>query len=270
MPVFESTADDVLGLWATAPQAAPVSFGLEAESATPAAEIYRTRLPASPDEAQKVIESSESVFLSVNAALDNVPARLDDLVERANHQKQVSGVNFAVGSLEQERGPEGELLDLLAEADRGGTGELNFGIGDLTSQAWEAARAQFDALIAQIDRDVLHFAWVETLVSDQLVAHTTVAWSGDMQTVWSAGVNAEQSKLHEGTLSIVTRTRHLRLRLFVTVASGSVKVAGLMAAPGGAVLALPAVYQYVTKIVAQARELQSIQLPQGETNGNQP
>ena len=269
MPVFESTADDVLGLWAATPPAGAVSFGLDAESAAPAGELYRTRLPAGPDAAQEVFESSAAIFARVNAALDDVPARLDGLVDRVNRQKQAAGLNFAVGSLEQETGPEAELLDLLAEADRGGTSELNFGIGDLASQAWDAARAQFDALIAQIDRDVLHFAWVETLVSDQLVAHTTVAWSGDMQTVWSAGVNAEQSKLHEGTLSIVTRTRHLRLRLFVTIASGSVKVAGLMATPGGALLALPAVYQYVTKIVAQARELQSIQLPQGETNGNQ-
>jgi hypothetical protein len=269
MPVFESTADDVLGLWTAAPQAAPLSFGLDAESAAPAGELYRTRLPDGPDAAQKVFDDSAAIFARVNSALDNIPARLDGLVERANHPKQAAGLNFAVGSLEQETGPEAELLDLLAAADRSGTGELNFGIGDLTGQAWDAARAQFDALIAQIDRDVLHFAWVETLIADQLVARTTVAWSGDTQTAWSAGVNAEQSRQHEGTLSIVTRTRHLRLRLFVTVASGSVRVAGLMATPGGAMLALPAVYQYVIKIVAQARELQSIQLPQGETNGNQ-
>ena len=84
-----------------------------------------------------------------------------------------------------------------------------------------------------------------------------------METQWQTDITPEQSSLHENSLMTAARTRHLRLRLFVTVATGSIKVASLMVSPGGPVLALPAVFQYVTQIVAQARELQSIQTPQG-------
>ncbi|HEY3312127.1 MAG TPA: hypothetical protein VGK00_10855 [Anaerolineales bacterium] len=261
MPVFESSAEDVLGLWAETPQAGAVSFGMGEESLPPEVEVYRVNLPGDPQVARAVFEHTEAVFERMQAALDDVPDRLDGLVQRtqAAGQQQAGGVSFSAPALELEPGPEGELLGMLAEADQGAMGGLSFGLGDLASEAWEQAKAQFKALMAQIDRDVLHFAWVETNISGQLVARTSVDWSGDVQTVWSEGVGPDQASLHERTLNSATLTRHLRLRLFVTVASGAVKVAGLMAAPGGVVLALPAVYQYVTKIVAQARELQALQ-----------
>jgi hypothetical protein len=62
--------------------------------------------------------------------------------------------------------------------------------------------------------------------------------------------------LHQRSLHIVTQTRGLHLRLFATIAVGATKVSSLLATPGGAVLALPAVYQYVMQIVAQVKQLQ--------------
>jgi hypothetical protein len=201
----------------------------------------------------------------MDAALTGVPARLDGLVAKteAGLQKHASAVSFDISTSAQQPGVDDDLLLRLAEVDRNATGrgggEVSFGLGEAASDAWGAARAQFEALIAQIDHDVLHFAWVETTISNRLIARTSVDWSGDAQTVWDAGVNNEQLAQHQRTLRMVTQSRGMRLRLFVTVSSGAVRVASLMAAPGGALLALPAVYQYVSTILAQARELQSIQ-----------
>ncbi|HEY3311044.1 MAG TPA: hypothetical protein VGK00_05325 [Anaerolineales bacterium] len=263
MPIFESSAEDVLGLWAAVPQSGTVSFGTGSPSLPAEEEVYSVHLPADPQAARQVFASSEATFRSVDQALNLVPARLGDLVERQQTAQPAAGVSFSARVAEQESGLDGELLGMLEDADHSVTGEVSFGLGDLTSQAWQAAKEQFNTLMKQIDRDVLHFAWVETTQSNQLFARTTVDWTGDMQTLYDDEISLEQSYLHEQTLRTVTRTRHLRLRLFVTVATGSIKVASLMAAPGGAALALPAVYQYVIKIVAQARELQSIQTPQG-------
>jgi hypothetical protein len=266
MPVFESSADDVLGLWMNIPFTGAVSFGLGEENATQDEQVYRAHLPASDSAAQEIFEFSQARLLRINEALNDVPQRLDQLVERSQKRRieSAQGLSFAATLSEQESDAESELLTLLAETDRDAAGGISFGIGDLTSQAWQSARAQFDALIAQIDRDVLHFAWVETDVAGQLIARTTIDWSGDTQTVFDAGISSNMAGLHENTLKTVTRTRQLRLRLFVTIASGSAKVAALLASPGGALLALPSVYQYVTQIAAQAGELQSIQIPQGE------
>lgn len=266
MPVFETSDDDQLGLWTTAPQSGAVSFGIGEETDSPSNLLYRVNLPANSADTDRVFSSTEAAFARIDVALNGVPARLDGLVERtrAIQQNQSSAVSFDVLSTSQEAGPESDLLAELGDVERGAPGlaadgQVSFGLGETISAGWEASKKQFEALISQIDRDVLHFAWVETAISDNLIARTSVDWSGDAQTVWVDGTSDEQLFLHERNLRFVTQTRGLRLRLFVTVTSGAARVAALMAAPGGAILALPAVYKYVTKILAQARELQSIQ-----------
>jgi len=265
MPIFEASANDPFGLWESAPQT--VSFGIgdaELDSPPPAGTVYRLNLPADFEASSAAFRSSEAAIETANAALQSVPSRLDDLTVRTqeSRQKQASGVSFDVASLSPEPGPEGDLLASLADIDRGAAGEsVSFGLTEDLSGAWRAAESQFEALIAQIDRDVLHFAWVETNISNQLIARTTVDWSGDAQTVWTESVNDQQIALHQRALYIATQTRNLRLRLFVTVTSGAAKMAVLMATPGGAVLALPAMYQYVIKILKQTKELQSMPGP---------
>ncbi len=125
------------------------------------------------------------------------------------------------------------------------------------SQAWQEARARFDALMEQINREVLHFAWVETKIDGQMIARSEVDWSGDATTLWNETVSEEQKSLHHRALNVAARSRNMKLRLFVTVAGGAAKVTTLMAA-GTPVLALPAVYQYVMAIVKQVRQLQSV------------
>ncbi len=264
--------EDPLGLWTSVPapaQAGMVHFGIgdeESSAPPPDVPVFRVNLPANLAASREALRSSAATFEQVNSALDDVPGRLTDLVARTQErqQKQAAGVSFDVQSFEPEPGPEGDLLSLLGDADaeagaEKASGDVHFGIGEPVSEAWLEAKSRFEALLEQINREVLHFAWVETNLGGRLISRTSVDWSGDAHTVWAEGVNAEQMALHQQTLKIVTQTRNMRLRLFVTVASGATKVAGLLATPGGAVLALPAVYQYVTKIVAQAKQLQSIQ-----------
>jgi hypothetical protein len=210
----------------------------------------------------------EAYIASLNAALENVPARLDSLVARTQERQQKAGGGAGAVSFDileqQEGGPEGELLALLADAEIEGkraTGEVSFGFVEDTSAAWEQAKAGFEGLVEQISREVLHFAWVETNVAQVLIARTTVGWSGDAQTAFITEIDDAQVGLHGRTLKMVTQTRSLRLRLFITIASGATKVSTLIATPAGAVLALPAVYQYVMQIVAQVKQLQSIQSP---------
>jgi hypothetical protein len=266
MPIFETTGtSDPLGLWASAPQPEMVHFGIGDEAASPLPDVpvFRVNLPGSSEAAGEVFETSEAYFERMNAALDNVPERLDTLVSRMQ-ARQAAGdsVSFDVPSLEGEPGPEGDLLHLLDDVSKNEI--VSFSVGDESeaarepvSQAWQDARARFEALMEQINREVLHFAWVETKVDGQMIARSEVDWSGDATTLWVETVSEEQKSLHHRALNIAARSRNMKLRLFVTVAGGAAKVTTLMAA-GTPMLALPAVYQYVMAIVKQVRQLQSI------------
>ncbi len=263
---------DPLGLWqptvsttVTAP--GPVSFSLGEEPAPePAQPVFRIHLPADGASADMAFATQEAYLLNLNAALENVPARLDGFVARTleRQQKSVSGsISFDTSEFDQpETGPEGELLTLLGdvEAEEKAQGsELSFGLQETTSAALEQAKAGFKALIEQIDHEVLHFAWVETNVAGQLLARTTIGWAGDAETILTEGAMNPQIGQHSRSLRIVTQTRSIRLRLLVTIATGAAKVSALLATPTGAVLAVPAVYQYVMQIVKQVKQLQSIQ-----------
>jgi hypothetical protein len=264
--VFEATGiDDPLGLWSPAVSGA-VSFSTGGDEPGGPEPVFRVNLPEEGASAAEAFGASEAYIASVNAALENVPARLAGLVERTQERQQKAagaGLSFDVLSLEgQEAGPEGDLLALLGDAELEGkraAGDVSYGILETTSAAWEQAKAGFETLMEQINRDVLHFAWVETNISDSLIARTTVGWSGDAQTLYLNEITDQQVVLHGRTLRVVTQTRSLRLRLFITIAGGATKVSTLIATPAGAVLALPAVYQYVMQIVAQVKQLQSIQ-----------
>jgi|GEM_PF-751316 len=272
--LFETTGmDDPLGLWTptastleSAPGAVSFSVGGDEPAAPEAVEpVFRVNLPADGASATRALEASEAQIARLNAALQTVPSRLDGLVARTQERRQkaaTSGVSFDTLSEEPEPGPEGDLLAMLASVEGGGTqggSEVSFGLVDEAAGiAWEQAKAGFDALIQQISREVLHFAWVETNIADALLARTTIGWTGDAQTAFAGGIKSQQVALHNRTLQIVTQTRSMRLQLFITITSGAAKISTLIATPAGAVLALPAAYKYVMQIVEQVKQFQSI------------
>jgi hypothetical protein len=267
MDIFESSSTDVLGLWTGVPQSTGLSFGLDSDGTQTGpfggeGEFYRTNLPTDSEAARDIFATSTSHFERVEGALSEVPGRLDTLVANGLKvpAKGTSDASFSTGELPNPITPEDELVSMLAAARAGEDSTAqSFGIGDSILESWEIFRAQFEALLALVERDVLHFAWVETNVGGEIVARTSINWGGDVQTIFAEDVERNRSSLHEHTLGTVIRTRHLRLRLAVTVAGGAVKIAAALGGPAGPFLALPAVYQFVTSIVAQAAELQSIQ-----------
>jgi hypothetical protein len=221
--------------------------------------VFRVNLPADDDSATETFAASEALLGRLHDSLNGVPARLDGLVARQRGQGSVS-FNAPVPAAES--GPEADLLVLLGQADREAGISFSAGEDAVSSESqaiWEQARTGFARLLEQATHEALHFAWVETNVAGSALARTTVGWTGDAQTVFVDGVGSSQVSLHERSLRIATQTRAIHMRMFITIAAGAVKASALIASPAGAMLALPAVYQYVMQVVAQARELQSVQ-----------
>lgn len=261
---------DPLDLWTTTPEL-PVHFGLEGESAGLPADtpVYRVQLPADIASAEAAFHEREARLQRSAWALETVPDRLDDLVTRTQAGQRLAesrDVHFGIDELGTGRDTaETELLDLLAEADivaaalPPNAGQVDFGLVDeVLDPAIEQARSQLHALLDQVNREVLHFAWVETAIQEQILARTSVDWSGDAETVWKEGILPEEARLHNRTLGIATHSRALKMRMALTITGGAVKVAALMTNPAGPVLALPVVYRYVKQMLAQASELRQI------------
>jgi hypothetical protein len=265
MSIFEVTGSaDPLGLWDATPQT--VSFGLEEEITSEAvAPVYRVTFSESEEDSSSSLAERLASIERINAALDAIPPKLDRLVRRqqAKRQKAPANISFDVADTTPETGLEGELLELLAASDSAAvsgttTTGVSFGINEVAREALGQAKEKCEALLEQVNHDIMHFAWVETKIASALIARTQVGWSGDSITLWKDLTSAEHLILHHKTLGIVSQTRHLKLRLLLTISSGAAKMAVLMASPGGTVLALPAVYDYVSKIIQQVEHLHSI------------
>ena len=262
MSIFEATgSSDPLGLWEPISQV--VSFGMEDETALDAVvPVFRVNLPASVGAANNALSENLANFERMDTALAAVPGKLEGLVQRSVliQQKAASGVAFSITDVQPESELESELLSLMAisEADALGRpipGDVSFGIIDSAGEVLGQAKKKFENLVVQVNHEILHFAWVETVIAEKIVARTQVNWGGDALTILDDATSTEQLSLHQRTLQVVSRTRNLKLRLLFTVTSGAAKLAALMATPGGAVLALPAVYHYVIRILDQVKQL---------------
>jgi hypothetical protein len=265
MPIFEVIgSSDPLGLWDSTPQTVSFSGG---EENTPEAiePVYRVNLSDNIEVSNNALAENLASFERMKAALDQVPLQLNGLVRRVQEKqpKATSGVSFALADLQPESGPEGELLSLLAISDSvalGGTGPegVSFGLISTVSEVLAPAKEKFESLLEQVNREVLHFAWVELKIADQTIARSKIGWSA-AHTIWIEAISIEQMLMHMRTLKVVSLTRNLKLHLLLTIAIGAAKMAQLMVTPGGAVLAYPAVYDYVKKILDQGKQLRSIQ-----------
>jgi hypothetical protein len=262
--------EDPLGLWAAAPESL-VHFGVEDEPAAPPADtpIYRVQLPEDTAAVETAFREREARLQRSAQALESIPDRLEDLVARTQARQQAVGsqaIHFGIDELgTAEDAAESELLDLLAEVDSRATltpaagPQVDFGIVDeVIHPAVEQAKSQFHVLLDQINREVLHYAWVETILLGQTLARTSVDWSGDAETVWVDGIAQDQILLHNRTLRFATHSRALKMRLAMTITGGAAKVAALMTNPAGAVLALPVVHRYVSQMLEQATELNAL------------
>lgn len=259
--VFELTLPDgeavgLVGPWQAAPPA-PVSFEAGAGSHAPEIPVWSVNLPVDAEEAEAALAEAEAHVFAAEAALDQVPERLETLTSA---RPDTGVVSFDVASFSvQPDTPEAEMLSLLehARALEAGGG-VSYGIGDFASQAWEKARDQFKVFVEQIQREVLNLAWVETKVEAQILARTTVGWGGDSNTIWEPELDAAQMDLHRRAVDVAVKSRLLRIRMFSTVTGGAAKLSLLLTTPAGVVLALPAAWKYVNEILNQIKTYRTL------------
>lgn len=231
---------------------APVSFDLGSAS-DPDVVIFSSDLPADLQQANSEIETAEAGVQANLASLGAAQARLDQFV-----RSQTGGVSFSVPGYAS-GSPESQLLVLLEATEPGGEWDAaSFEAGEAKSSQWERAAAEFREFIQRLNQIVGHFAWVETQISGKLVARSSVSWTGNLETAWNIPPTADLSSLHQRTLKLALASRAGMLKTFGVVSAGAVKLTALVASPAGAILALPATWNFIRQVQHETARYQSI------------
>ncbi len=234
-------APDVLGLWAL--PADEVSFAVGAE---PAASLWQIDLAGAPEQAAQQLEAGLRQVAAAEGALDTARLRLDQLAA-AN-----DGVSFAVGA--ETRPPEQAALAALEHLRARAAGEISFAAPGEAA----AAEREFAGVLRRLTDAVRYFAVVETRLGGQLAARTSIAWSADADTFWPAStlaagpLAAGTLALHARSLRLALASRAALLRILLVTAQGAVRLAGTLALPGGALLALPVAWKFINQVLAEA------------------
>jgi len=247
--------DDELSLptifqnWQSLPVRAGVSFDTAGEAEEPASR-WSLDLPADPSAAAETMTQAEAQLRAAQAALEAAPQRLEEFVSRM----QSGEVDFAVGAAAGDGGgaPPAEAV-LLPFLDSLQPGRASFGlrdeVGELVERFQENTRGLLDG--------VQHLASVETRMEGELLARTLVDWTGDQVTAWEVALTPEQRSLHERSLAMALASRFAMIRMVSIAAQGAAKIATLIAAPGGALLALPAAWKYLNMLMSQMQKSES-------------
>ena len=248
-----SGVDSLLGLWGEVEDPGVPSFGIEAADSS----LWRVDVSGDPQTASQWMAVSEARLQTSLEQMDVLEGRLDRALG------QFGRVTFATGGV----GPydpagaapnaaaELELLAWLDNASRTQTTSdmPSFGQDDDQGRGWrQHASEELSRFLETVKRWCDPTARVETTADERLLAHSVVNWTGDLKTVCRADLAADQVALHERAVALVVRSRISVLRTVGTAARGVSEVAARLALPGGAILALPALWRFVNRLVGEA------------------
>ncbi len=250
MPSQEFSLPGILAAWETGPagKQAGLSFGLdEAAEDLP---VWRTSLPADPAAADAMLDRAERQLEATQAALEAVSRRVEALA---------AGSAAGAASFGVERLPdaEAELLDLLTPAAAGQTG-LSFGLTDISLGGFQQAQEFFASSLQRLSGAITRLALVETSAGGALVGRTVIDWSGDLETAWQPPLLPERQRQHERSLQNALTARTLLMRMLFTSAQSAAKIAAALAVPGGPIMALPAVWKFMTRIMHDMEQLSEL------------
>jgi len=128
---------------------------------------------------------------------------------------------------------------------------LSYGLDNTAHRVYEEVFERASSLLVQFKRLVYHFARIETTSGGTSIALTTVDWTGDYETAWLDGATTLEMTLHLEAVRLALASRHALLRLISVVTSGAMTLTAKASVPGGQVLLIPAVYNYVRSILRE-------------------
>jgi hypothetical protein len=236
-------SEDPLGIWQIAPSTTKSAPPFAAQAA-PVDEQeglrWHVELPGADREARAELTERLAAVSHRQTQLDRIERRLSQLTVSRHTPSPAAYAAFPE--------PEAALMEAVAALR---AGPQAFVEGDRGPAAYRRGLDKAERLLLQFRRLVQYYARVETVVGARWVALTVVDWSGDYQTTWQSDVTASDMALHLDTVRLAMASRHALLRLVSVVTSGALALAAKAAVPGGQILLLPAVYDYVRDVLEE-------------------
>jgi hypothetical protein len=120
------------------------------------------------------------------------------------------------------------------------------------------ATSQWRKFLEQVREMMANYARVETAIAGTPFGSTAVSWTGDFRTIWTPAVTPDDMNLHRRNVVVTLQWRLGMLRFVGVVGAGAANVAVRLGVPGGQLLALPAVWNFVKDVLKEWRKLQAI------------
>jgi hypothetical protein len=229
-----------------------VSFDTQAQANAETA-IWKFDLPEAISTAERELQYLESEIQSTKMALEEIPLQIERIGHM--HLKATSGeLSFQSQDV---KGADWELFTLLGELSPLETG-LSFDYSGKTSQNLKNAVQEFENSFNRIKSVLTLFALVETSIAGKVIGRTRVSWTGKTESSWQLTGGVEQFHLHQRSLQAALASRYLLLNMLLISAQGAVKLSALLAIPGGAIMALPAVWKYITHVMKELEKYQRL------------
>ncbi|HEX6385238.1 MAG TPA: hypothetical protein VF177_11255 [Anaerolineae bacterium] len=206
-------------------------------------------MPDDPVAAEIGMQGQLGLLRDAQRAIPASSQRLDTFIQRV----PVQGVAF------------GDVWNELPQAERqlafwlsAGSDAQDFAsLKDVREELAQVV-AQVSAFSDQVRHTLTRFALVKTTSGEQAFAHTTVAWKGSFHTTWLPGGSFEKALLHQQALRLALATRQIWIRIATLVAASAVRLATLLPSGVGAIVALPAVWNFMREIVGEYQRLQQL------------
>lgn len=247
LPGSDTPALDVFGLWdSSSPPSRPGKgdggVGL----------LFHADLPADPARAFDLLDTRQMALNLSRQALPSAEQSLSaDLRELA--LVNAGGTSFAIGGGENA----GARAILAAAIQHQGLG-VSYGLFDNLKidpfQLDQAANA-VSSFAGQVQRVVAQLALVETSSGGRRLGITRAAWTGDVETWWSAAASRDQRLQHEQVLAQALATRQGWLRFLLMVTGGITRVAATLAAGPFSPVAIWATWNYLREVVKEFHAL---------------
>jgi hypothetical protein len=231
--------------FAPAPTDDALSFSLGAAVLEQPAPTFRMDLPPG-DAASAALDAAEKRLLQSEAALDSVPEKLEALLSAASSGTVSYAVSGSAGAA--------DLLQLLERA--GAPETTSFGLFSGAQDKMEDASCAFQEALQRLSEVVSRMANVETSVQGRQIGRTRIGWSGDFETLFPLALSTAELQLHQRSIHLALASRRLAVSMIATTAQSAVKVSALLATPGGALLALPAVWKYINGVINEVKTYQ--------------
>jgi hypothetical protein len=146
-----------------------------------------------------------------------------------------------------------QLSDAAAAAERVALAEpVEFAAASRSvPRWWQEACDDLVGLAGRVSRVFSPTAVIETRVDDEMAGRSLVGLRGEVRTVWWSGCGQAEALLHQTTVTLALSTRATMVRTIAVAMSAASVIAVRLALPGGPLLALPATWRLIQRVLSE-------------------